>query len=69
MITSKDVLSYIHTLDGYRQATKSGIMFTLRDFLFFLNSEGYVKDHLDNLFPVIFSNKYARPPSCILCGY
>jgi len=38
-------------------------MFSLRDFLLFLHSEGYVKEPLNNLFPVIFSNKYERLPS------
>lgn len=59
-LTSHEVLSYLHSLDGYRQATRSGIMFTLRDFLLFLYSEGYVKEPLNNLFPVIFSNKHER---------
>jgi len=59
-LTSHEVLSYLHTLDGYSQATRSGIMFALRDFLLFLHSEGYVKEPLNNLFPVIFTNKHER---------
>ena len=38
-------------------------MFTLRDFLSFLFSEGYTKLPLSRLFPVIFSNKFERIPS------
>lgn len=62
-LTSREVLSYLHTLDEYSQASRSGIMFTLRDFLLFLHTEGYVREPLNNLFPVIFSNKYERLPS------
>lgn len=39
-------------------------MFTLRDFLLFLHSEGYNKERLNNLFPVIFTNKSEKLPSC-----
>lgn len=62
-LTSHEVLSYIHTLDEYRQSSKSGILFALRDFLYFLYSEGHIKDPLNNLFPIIFSNKHERLPS------
>ena len=62
-LSSHDVLSYLHTLKDYRPATRSGIMFALRDFLFFLYSEKNIKEPLNNLFPVIFSNKYERIPS------
>lgn len=63
ILTSHDVLSYLHTIDGYSQSTRSGILFALRDFMVFLHSEGYVNDPLNNLFPVIFSNKNERLPS------
>ncbi|MGE4273270.1 MAG: tyrosine-type recombinase/integrase [Desulfitobacterium sp.] len=62
-LTSHEVLLYLHTLDKYRQATRSGILFILRGFLQFLHSEGYVKEPLNTLFPIIFSNKYERLPS------
>ena len=62
-LTSHKVLSYLHTLEKYSSSTRSGIMFSLRDFLLFLYSEGYIKNPLNNLFPVIFTNKYERLPS------
>ena len=62
-LTSHEVLSYLHTLEGYRNNSRSGIMFTLRNFLLFLHSEGDIKGPLNDLFPVIFSNKYERLPS------
>ncbi|WP_298846149.1 site-specific integrase [uncultured Clostridium sp.] len=62
-LTSKHVLLYIHTLSSYSQATKSGILFTLRDFLTFLYSSGYTIERINKLFPVIFSNKFERIPS------
>jgi site-specific recombinase XerD len=62
-LTSHEVLSYLHTLDEYSQSSRSGIMFALRDFLLFLHSQGFVNEPLNNLFPVIFSNKHERLPS------
>ncbi len=62
-LTSHHVLSYLHTLKEYRHSTSSGIMFILRDFLLFLYSEGYVLEPLNDLFPVIFTNKHERLPS------
>ncbi len=62
-LTSHEVLSYLNTLEEYRPASRSGIMFVLRDFLLFLYSEGYIKNPLNNLFPVIFTNKFERLPS------
>lgn len=62
-LTSDDVLSYLDTLEQYRNNTKSGIMFSLRNFLLFLYSEGYSREPLNDLFPVIFSNKFERLPS------
>lgn len=62
-LTSLEVLSYLNTLEEYSNNSKSGIIFILRNFLLFLNSEGYIKEPLNNLFPVIFSNKYERLPS------
>lgn len=63
-LTTNKVLYYIHTLKEYSNNSKAGIMFTLRDFLLFLNSEGYNKERLNNLFPVIFTNKSEKLPSC-----
>jgi site-specific recombinase XerD len=62
-LTSNEVLSYLHTLDEYSNQTKSGVLFCLRNFLLFLYSGGYVKDPLNSLFPVIFTNKSERLPS------
>lgn len=62
-LTSHEVLSYLLTLEQYRNNSRSGIMFSLRDFLLFLYSEGYLMEPLNDLFPVIFSNKFERVPS------
>ena len=62
-LTSHEVLSYLNTLEEYQSSTRSGIMFCLKDFLLFLYSEKYIKNPLNNLFPVIFTNKYERLPS------
>lgn len=62
-LKSKHVLSYIKTLSSYSQSTKSGLLFTLRDFLTFLYSRSYTDAPINNLFPVIFSNKFERIPS------
>jgi len=62
-LTSPDVLFYINTLKTFRTNTRSGILFCLRDFLLFLYSEGYLSEPLNDLFPVIFSNKFERLPS------
>lgn len=62
-LAPKHVLLYINTLSAYSQATKSGILFTLRDFLAFLYSKGYTSEPINKLFPVIFSNKFERIPS------
>ncbi len=62
-LISNDVLSYLSTLEKFRDNSKSGILFTLRNFLLFLYSEKYIVEPLNNLFPVIFSNKFDRLPS------
>jgi integrase/recombinase XerD len=62
-LTSIEVLSYLPTLEKYRNNTRSGILFSLRNFFLFLYSEGYIAEPLNNLFPVIFSNKFDRLPS------
>jgi len=62
-LSSKHVLLYINTLSSYSQATKSGYLFTLRDFLTFLYSSSYTSEPVNKLFPVIFTNKFERIPS------
>ena len=62
-ITSHEVLTYLDTLEEYQNTSKSGILFTLRDFLSFLYSEGIIKEPLNNLFPIIFTNKSQILPS------
>lgn len=62
-LTSEKVLSYLHALEEYRHSTRAVTLFTLRNFLLFLFSEGYTKEPLNQLFPVIFTNKYERLPS------
>lgn len=62
-LTSKHVLLYINTLSAYSQATISGFLFTLRDFLVFFYSRGYTCEAINKLFPVIFSNRFERLPS------
>lgn len=62
-VTSKEVLSYLQTLDKYRSQSRSGILFTLRNFLLFLYSEETIKLPLHDLFPVIFTQKHERLPS------
>ena len=62
-LTTNHVLLYVNTLSKNSQATKSGILFTLRDFLAFLYSKRYTVKPINNLFPVIFSNKFERIPS------
>lgn len=62
-LTPYDALSYLYTLKEYRPSTRSRIMFTLKDYLLFLHSEGYVRDPLNDLFPTIFTNRLERLPS------
>lgn len=62
-LTANEVLSYLPKLAVSSNNTKSGILFTLRNFLLFLHENGYIKDALNDLFPVIFSNKSERLPS------
>jgi len=62
-LSSHEVFSYLDTIEEYSSSTKSGILFTLRSFLLFLYLEGKIKEPLNNLFPVIVSNKHERIPS------
>lgn len=62
-LTSSEVLLYLNTLDKYSNQSRSGILFTLRNFLLFLHSEEVTKSTLHDLFPVIFTQKNERLPS------
>ena len=64
-LSAEYVLSYVKSLTetGYARSTRSGILFTLRSFLSFLYNNQYIPEPLQDLFPVIFSNKAERIPS------
>ena len=62
-LNTNHVLSYLHSLEEYKQSTRASILFVLRNFFLFLFSEGYTKEPLNHLFPVIFTNKHERLPS------
>ena len=65
LLKAESVLSYVKYISekGYSASTRSGILFTLREFLFFLYNKGYTTVPMQQLFPVIFSNKMERIPS------
>jgi len=54
------IYGYVESLRGYSSATKSGILFTLRDFLKFLYTKDLIAKEVSNVFPVIISNKFER---------
>lgn len=58
-----DVMTYLGTLNKYASSTRSSVLFTLRDFLTFLFSKQFTETPLNQLFPVIFTNKFERIPS------
>ncbi len=62
-LSTNDIYKHISTLGGYSSLTKSGILFTLRDFLKFLYGEGLIVKEVSNAFPVIVSNKFEVVPS------
>lgn len=64
-LTAESILLYLKSLEnaGYARTTISGILFTLRSFLSFLYEREYITAPLQNMFPVIFSNKMERIPS------
>lgn len=64
-LSADNILSYVKNLKdtGYARSTRSGILFMLRAFLSFLHDKQYIPKHLQDLFPVIFSNKSERIPS------
>lgn len=55
-----NIHGYIKSLEGYAGATKSGILFTLRDFLKFLYAKDLISKDVSNVFPIIISNKFER---------
>lgn len=59
------ILTYISSLsdNGYASQTRSGIMFTLREFLGFLYRKGKISVLCSQLFPVIFTHKNEKIPS------
>ena len=51
-LSTKDIYNYISALGGYSSLTKSGILFTLRDFLKFLYRRNLIAKEASNAFPV-----------------
>lgn len=51
------------SLKNYSSSTKSGILFTLRDFLKFLYKDNLISKEASNAFPIIVSNKFEKVPS------
>lgn len=64
-LSAECVLLYVQNLKDsyYANQSRSGILFTLRNFLFFLFEKQYIYKPIHELFPVIFSNKAERIPS------
>jgi len=64
-LEAEPILSYVKYISemGYSMSTRSGILFTLRSFLSFLYEKKYIAIPMQQLFPVIFSNKMERIPS------
>jgi len=62
VITAKEVLSFTSRLreSGYSSNSRSCILFNLREFLVFLHSHRFISQPLQDLFPVIFTNKYEK---------
>lgn len=65
LLQTDPVLAYVKYISekGYSMSTRSGILFTLRSFLSFLYEKRYIAIPMQQLFPVIFSNKMERIPS------
>lgn len=59
------ILAYVASLksDGYASSTRTGILFTLRQFLRFLYNQGYTEKPLHDLYPIIVSKKHDVLPS------
>ena len=65
LLEKEPILLYVKYIseNGYSMSTRSGILFTLRSFLSFLYERKYIDIPMQELFPVIFSNKMERIPS------
>lgn len=65
LLEIEPILLYVKHISekGYSMSTRSGILFTLRSFLSFLYERKYITIPMQQLFPVIFSNKMERIPS------
>lgn len=64
LLRSELILSYAASLrDQYARNSVSGILFTLRDFLFYIYEKGLTSRPFYELFPVIYSNKKDKLPS------
>jgi site-specific recombinase XerD len=59
-LSTTNIYGYVRSLEGYSSLTKSGILFTLRDFLKFLYVKDLIAKEVSNVFPVIVSNKFER---------
>lgn len=59
-LSTTDIYSYTSSLENYSSLSKSGIFFTLRDFLKFLYRKNLITKEISNVFPVIVSNKFER---------
>lgn len=62
-LTLTHIHDYCSNLKDYSSQTRSGILFTLRDFLKFLYSKNIISREVRDAFPVIFSNKFEKIPS------
>ena len=59
-LSTTNIYGYVKSLEGYSSLTKSGILFTLRNFLKFLYTKDLIAKEVSNVFPVIISNKFER---------
>jgi len=59
-LPTTNIYGYVRSLEGYANATKSGILFTLRNFLKFLYTKDLITKEASNVFPIIISNKFER---------
>lgn len=56
-LKTQNIYNYLSILKEYSDSTKASILFVLRDFLKFINKNGYTKKAFNKLFPIIKSNK------------
>lgn len=59
-LSTTNIYGYVKSQEGYSSLTKSGILFTLRDFLKFLYTKDLIAKDVSNVFPIIISNKFER---------